>query len=58
MAAARGNQGAVEILLPLSSHVETVQDWTVDGIIKQMQSEFTLEQVRTPNLVMFLVVIK
>lgn len=44
VAAARGNRGAVELLLHLSSPVETVPDWTVDGIIKHMQSEFTKEQ--------------
>ncbi|XP_071735465.1 uncharacterized protein [Rutidosis leptorrhynchoides] len=49
VAAARGNRGAVELLLPLSSHVETVPDWTVDGIIKHMQSEFTNEKGSEKN---------
>ncbi|KAK9062275.1 hypothetical protein SSX86_019461 [Deinandra increscens subsp. villosa] len=49
VAAARGNRGAVEILLTLSSRVETVQDWTVDGIINHMQSEGDKEQQRERN---------
>ncbi|KAM0006045.1 putative tetratricopeptide-like helical domain superfamily, ankyrin repeat-containing [Helianthus debilis subsp. tardiflorus] len=44
VAAARGNRAAVEMLLPLSSQVETVKDWTVDGIINLMQSEGAKEQ--------------
>ncbi|MFS8009425.1 putative tetratricopeptide-like helical domain superfamily, ankyrin repeat-containing [Helianthus anomalus] len=44
VAAARGNRAAVETLLPLSSQVETVKDWTVDGIINHMQSEGAKEQ--------------
>ncbi|KAJ0902143.1 putative ankyrin repeat-containing domain-containing protein [Helianthus annuus] len=44
VAAARGNRAAVEMLLPLSSQVETVKDWTVDGIINHMQSEGAKEQ--------------
>lgn len=44
VAAARGNRGAVEILFPLSSRVENVSDGTIDGIIKHMQSKFTLDQ--------------
>ncbi|KAJ0464488.1 putative tetratricopeptide-like helical domain superfamily, ankyrin repeat-containing [Helianthus annuus] len=44
VAAARGNRAAVEMLLPLSSQVETVKDLTVDGIINHMQSEGAKEQ--------------
>uniref|UniRef100_A0A251SM03 Putative ankyrin repeat family protein n=1 Tax=Helianthus annuus TaxID=4232 RepID=A0A251SM03_HELAN len=44
VAAARGNRAAVEMLLPLSSQVETVKDWTVDGLINHMQSEGAKEQ--------------
>ncbi|PWA45761.1 ankyrin repeat family protein [Artemisia annua] len=44
MAAGRGNKAAVEILLPLTSRVKTVPDWTVDGIIEHMQAEFNKEQ--------------
>lgn len=49
VAAARGNKGAVEILLAVSSHVDTVPDWTVDGIIEHMQSECTKEQEAERN---------
>ncbi|KAL8246650.1 hypothetical protein R6Q59_007866 [Mikania micrantha] len=49
VAAARGNRGAVEILLPLSSPMETVKDWTVDGIISHMQSEGAKEQETERN---------
>lgn len=49
VAAARGNRGAVEMLLPLSSQVETVPDWTVDGIIKHMQSGIAREQEAERN---------
>ncbi|KAI7730107.1 hypothetical protein M8C21_033313 [Ambrosia artemisiifolia] len=49
VAAGRGNRGAVEILLPLSSQVETVKDWTVDGIINHMQSEGAKEQEAERN---------
>nr|XP_043632115.1 putative ankyrin repeat protein RF_0381 [Erigeron canadensis] len=49
VAAARGNRNAVEILLPLSSHVETVKDWTVEGIIKHMQSEVGKRQESEGN---------
>ncbi|PWA75248.1 ankyrin repeat family protein [Artemisia annua] len=44
MAAVRGNKAAVEILLPLTSRVKAVPDWTVDGIIEHMQAEFNKEQ--------------
>ncbi|KAI3723122.1 hypothetical protein L2E82_34484 [Cichorium intybus] len=49
VAAARGNKGAVEILVAVSSHVDTVPDWTVDGIIEHMQSECTKEQEAERN---------
>ncbi|PIA31497.1 hypothetical protein AQUCO_04900060v1 [Aquilegia coerulea] len=37
VAAARGDRAAVEILLPLTSPIKTVSDWSVDGIIEHMQ---------------------
>ncbi|KVI08508.1 Ankyrin repeat-containing protein [Cynara cardunculus var. scolymus] len=49
VAAARGNRGAVEILFPLSSPVESVSDWSVDGIIEYMQSEVAKEQEAERN---------
>ncbi|XP_068636306.1 uncharacterized protein [Aristolochia californica] len=39
VAAIRGNRGVVEILLPLTSSILDVPDWSVDGIIKHMQAE-------------------
>ncbi|KAI3518906.1 hypothetical protein L1887_07796 [Cichorium endivia] len=49
VAAARGNKSAVETLLAVSSRVDTVPDWTVDGIIEHMQSECTKEQEAERN---------
>ncbi|KAF5186563.1 Heat shock protein sti1-like protein, partial [Thalictrum thalictroides] len=37
VAAARGDRAAVEVLLPLTSPMKTVSDWSVDGIIEHMQ---------------------
>ncbi|KHN31467.1 Ankyrin-1 [Glycine soja] len=37
--AARGYLKAVEILFPLTSKVDTIPTWTVDGILEYMQSE-------------------
>lgn len=45
VAAARGNREVVEVLLPLTSKIESVHNWTVDGIIEYMQSESSKEQV-------------
>ncbi|XP_068650270.1 uncharacterized protein [Aristolochia californica] len=39
VAAIRGNRGVVEILLPLTSGIQDVPDWSVDGIIRHMQAE-------------------
>lgn len=45
IAAARGNRKAVEILFPLTSKIQSVPEWTVDGILEHMQSETGKEQV-------------
>lgn len=45
VAAARGNRGAVEILFPLTSKVQTISNWTVDEILENMQSETIKQQV-------------
>ncbi|KAK9292321.1 hypothetical protein L1049_020287 [Liquidambar formosana] len=50
VAAARGNRRAVEILFPLTSPVQTVPDWTVDGILEYMQSETGKQQEDARNL--------
>ncbi|KAF1892060.1 hypothetical protein Lal_00036414 [Lupinus albus] len=39
VAAARGNRAAVEILFPLTSKIDAVSTWTIDGIVEYMQSE-------------------
>ncbi|XP_059440605.1 uncharacterized protein LOC132173056 [Corylus avellana] len=49
VAAASGNRQAIEILFPLTSKVETIPNWTVDGILEYMQSEHNKEQEETRN---------
>ncbi|XP_031268814.1 serine/threonine-protein phosphatase 6 regulatory ankyrin repeat subunit C isoform X1 [Pistacia vera] len=44
VAAARGNRGAVEILFPLTSAVNSIPEWTVDGILEYMQSETSKQE--------------
>ncbi|CAO2837046.1 unnamed protein product [Amaranthus hypochondriacus] len=44
VAAARGNKDAVEILLPLTKPVQSIPDWTIEGIIKYMQSEIQKQE--------------
>ncbi|CAB4285648.1 unnamed protein product [Prunus armeniaca] len=50
VAAARGNRSAVEILFPLTSKLETIPKWTVDGILEYMQSETSRQQEQARNL--------
>ncbi|XP_059440604.1 uncharacterized protein LOC132173055 [Corylus avellana] len=45
VAAARGYPQAVEILFPLTSKVEAIPNWTVDGILEYMQFKRSKEQV-------------
>ncbi|XP_058226113.1 uncharacterized protein LOC131334839 [Rhododendron vialii] len=47
VAAARGNRKAVEILFPLTSKIQSVPEWNVDGILEHMQSETGKEQEET-----------
>ncbi|XP_022937615.1 ankyrin-1-like [Cucurbita moschata] len=49
VAAARGSRAAVEILLPLTSAIKTIPNWTADGILEYMQNETMKDQV-TRNL--------
>ncbi|KAG6586315.1 Ankyrin-1, partial [Cucurbita argyrosperma subsp. sororia] len=49
VAAARGSRAAVEILLPLTSAIKTIPNWTADGILDYMQNETMKDQV-TRNL--------
>ncbi|KAK4282898.1 hypothetical protein QN277_014223 [Acacia crassicarpa] len=44
VAALRGNRKAVEILFPLTSKVETVPTWSIDGILESAQSENNNQQ--------------
>ncbi|KAI5669485.1 hypothetical protein M9H77_19338 [Catharanthus roseus] len=39
VAALRANRRAVEILFPVTSQIETIPDWSVDGIIEHMQTD-------------------
>ncbi|KAK9137692.1 hypothetical protein Sjap_008286 [Stephania japonica] len=39
VAGGRGNRAAVEILLSQTPAIESIRNWSVDGIIEQMQSE-------------------
>ncbi|KAB2629869.1 ankyrin-1 [Pyrus ussuriensis x Pyrus communis] len=48
-AAGRGNRSAVEILFPLTSKVESIPKWTVDGILEYMQSETCRQQEAVGN---------
>ena len=52
VAAARGNRGAVEILFPLTSKVQTIANWTVDGILDYMQSEISKQVLRSWHIVL------
>ncbi|XP_061340439.1 uncharacterized protein LOC133286941 [Gastrolobium bilobum] len=49
VAAARGNRGAVDILFPLTSKIDTVPTWTIDGILEYMQSETKKQQDELVN---------
>ncbi|XP_044499913.1 ankyrin-1-like [Mangifera indica] len=46
VAAARGNREAVEVLFPLTSAINSVSEWTVDGILEYMQSETSKPEER------------
>ncbi|KAL5566301.1 hypothetical protein UlMin_029465 [Ulmus minor] len=44
VAALRGNRAAVEILYPLTTKIEKIPKWTVDGILEYMQSETSKQE--------------
>ncbi|KAL4378632.1 hypothetical protein GQ457_02G034250 [Hibiscus cannabinus] len=50
VAAARGQRKAVEILFPLTSRIDVIPEWTVDGIIEYMQSEASKQLEEMKNL--------
>lgn len=45
VAAARGNKAAVEILLPVTAPIESIPQWSIDGILQHMQQEIGKEEV-------------
>ncbi|XP_058738659.1 uncharacterized protein LOC131610671 [Vicia villosa] len=49
VAAARGNREAVEIFFPVTSKIDTVPFWTIDGILEYMQSESKKQQGELVN---------
>ncbi|XP_039067278.1 ankyrin-1-like isoform X2 [Hibiscus syriacus] len=46
VAAARGQRKAVEILFPLTSRIDVIPEWTVDGILEYMQSEEEMKNLK------------
>ncbi|KAH6771571.1 ankyrin repeat family protein, partial [Perilla frutescens var. frutescens] len=44
VAAARGNKVAVEILLPVTARIESIPEWSIDGILQYMQRETEKEE--------------
>lgn len=45
VATARGNRAAVETLFPLTVKIDSILKWTIDGILKYVQSEVSKQQV-------------
>ncbi|XVF42212.1 hypothetical protein PTKIN_Ptkin01aG0342300 [Pterospermum kingtungense] len=50
VAAARGQRVAVEILFPLTSRIDAIPEWTIDGILEYMQSEANKQLDEMKNL--------
>ncbi|GMI65206.1 tetratricopeptide repeat 10 [Hibiscus trionum] len=50
VAAASGQRKAVEILFPLTSRIDAIPEWTVDGILEYMQSETSKQPEEMKNL--------
>lgn len=46
VAAARENRVAVEILLPVTAPIESIPEWSIDGIIRHMQQVVEKGEVR------------
>ncbi|KAH0766507.1 hypothetical protein KY285_002378 [Solanum tuberosum] len=46
VAAASGSREAVEALLPVTERIQSVPEWSVDGVIEFVQSEYKREQER------------
>ncbi|XP_012569598.1 uncharacterized protein [Cicer arietinum] len=49
VAAARGSRGIVEILFPVTSKIDAIPSWTIDGILEYMQSESKNQQDELVN---------
>ncbi|XP_047948377.1 uncharacterized protein LOC125194283 [Salvia hispanica] len=49
VAASRGNKVAVEILLPVTAPIESIPEWSIDGILKHMQQETGKEEGQNKN---------
>lgn len=49
VAAGRGNRGAVEILFPMTSKIDAIPSWTIDGILEHVQSESKKQQDESLN---------
>lgn len=49
VAAGRGNRGAVEILFPVTSKIDVIPSWTIDGILEHVQSESKKQQDESLN---------
>lgn len=45
IAALRGNRDAIEVLLPLTSPIPKISNWSIDGVIEFMQSDANSQQV-------------
>ncbi|XP_060218204.1 uncharacterized protein LOC132645307 [Lycium barbarum] len=45
VAATRGSRAAVKALLPVTPRIQSVPEWTVDGVIEFMQAEYRRKQV-------------
>lgn len=45
LAATSGSRAAVEALLAVTPRIQSVPEWSVDGVIEFMQSEYRREQV-------------
>ncbi|XP_038716396.1 ankyrin-1 isoform X2 [Tripterygium wilfordii] len=50
VAAAKGNRAAVEILFLLTSKVDSIPEWTVDGLLEHMQSETSKQEETTKEI--------
>ncbi|XP_074579682.1 uncharacterized protein LOC141836158 [Curcuma longa] len=50
IAALRGNRDAIEVLLPLTSPIPKISNWSIDGVIEFMQSDANSQQTRKKEI--------